>query len=62
MAKKLGAIQKDGLKIVLQSGNEETYVCFAVKKTAYINDHKDIEEIGRWLIKAASIMRKEKKK
>ena len=60
MAKNLGSIKRDGLKIFLHSG-EEIFVSFASKKTVYVSDPKDVEELGRWLVKAASAMKKEKR-
>ena len=61
MAKKLGSIRKNGLRILLHSG-EEIFICISAKKTAYITDPKDAEELGRWLIQAAKTMTTEKKK
>jgi len=61
MAKKLGSIQKNGLKILLHSG-DEIFICISAKKTAYITDPKDAEEIGSWLIQAAKAMAIEKRK
>jgi|1_EtaG_2_1085319.scaffolds.fasta_scaffold29093_5 hypothetical protein len=61
MAKKLGSIKRNGLKIILHSG-EEIFVCFASKKTVYFNDPKDVEDLGRWLVNAANAMKKEKRK
>jgi len=61
MAKKLGSIQKNGLKILLYSG-DDIFMCISAKKAAYITNPKDAEEIGRWLIQASKTMTIEKRK
>jgi hypothetical protein len=62
MAKKLGAISRDGCKVTLHSG-EEIFICISVKKpAAYLTDPKTAEELGRWFTQAAIAMKKEKRK
>jgi len=61
MAKKLGSIKRKGLTALIHSG-KEVYVCFALRQVVYIDDPKDLEDLGHWLIKAADIVRKEKNK
>jgi len=62
MSKKISSISINGLRVSLHS-NDESFVCFYIKKRknqCFIENPKDLESLGNWLINAAHTMKDKK--